>query len=113
MTRVRSAASLADVRRDHPQVRVVVGVGSKRGAIAEFYRAVEAPAWAAPNLDGLADVLGDLSWLAAGSVTLAWVDRAAVPEDARRRITRLLEDVAAESAGSAHPLVVYLVDASG
>jgi hypothetical protein len=55
--------SVADVRRENPKLRVVVGAGSKRAAIAEFYRAVEAPAWAAPNLDGLADVLGDLSWL--------------------------------------------------
>jgi hypothetical protein len=91
-------------------VRVVAGAGSKRAAIAEFYRAVEAPAWASPNLDGLADVLGDLSWLPAGGVTLAWVDRAAVPKEARRQITRILEDAAADSATGAHPLVIYIVD---
>ena len=110
MKRLRRAASLADVRRDHPQVRVVAGAASKREAIAEFYRAVDAPVWASPNLDGLADVLGDLSWLAAGPVTMAWINREAVPTEPRRQITRLLEDVAAESAGSAHPIVVYVVD---
>jgi hypothetical protein len=110
MKRLRRAASLADVRREQPQVRVVEGAGSKRAAIAEFYRAVEAPAWAAPNLDGLADVLGDLSWLPAGGVTLAWVHRDALPKETRQQITRLLEDVASESATSAHPIVVYLVN---
>ena len=110
MTGLRRATSLAEVRSDHPSVRVVAGAGSKRAAIAEFYRAVEAPAWAAPNLDGLADVLGDLSWLAPGPVTLAWVDRGAVPEDARRRITAVLEDITAESTGGTHPIVVFLVD---
>jgi hypothetical protein len=110
VTQLRRAASLADVRREHPQVRVVPGAESKRATIAAFYRAVEAPAWASPNLDGLADVLGDLSWLPAGGVSLAWVDRDAVPKEPRRQIMRILEDVAAESATSAHPIVVYLVD---
>jgi Barstar (barnase inhibitor) len=107
--RLRRAVSLAEVRREHPQARVVAGAGSKREAIAAFYRAVEAPAWAAPNLDGLADVLGDLSWLPAGGITLAWVDRSALPAEPRRQITRVLEDTATESADGPHPVIVYLV----
>jgi Barstar (barnase inhibitor) len=108
--RLRRAVSLADVRREHPQVRVVTGAGSKRAAIAAFYHTVEAPAWASPNLDGLADVLCDLSWLADGGVILAWVNRDVVPKKPREQITRVLEDVVADSAASAHPIVVYLVD---
>jgi hypothetical protein len=109
MKLLRRAVSLAEVRGEHPQVRVVAGAGSKREAIAEFYRAVEAPSWAAPNLDGLADVLGDLSWLPAGGITLAWVDRGTVPDEPRRQITRVLEDAAAESARTPRPLIVYLI----
>ena len=109
MKLLRRAASLAEVRREHPRVRVVAGAGSKREAIAAFYRAVEAPSWAAPNLDGLTDVLGDLSWLPAGGITLAWVDRGMVPDEPRRQITRVLEDAVAESARTPHPLIVYLV----
>ena len=107
--KLRRAASLADIHREHPQVRVVAGAESKREAIAAFYRAVEAPSWAAPNLDGLADVLGDLSWLPAGRITLAWVDRGTVPDEPRRQITRVLKDAVAESARAPHPLIVYLV----
>lgn len=110
MRRLRRAASLADVRREHPQVRVVTGAGSKRAAIGAFYHAVEAPGWASPNLDGLADVLGDLSWLSDGEVILAWVNRDAVPNEPREQITRVLEDAVAYSATSAHPIVVYVVD---
>jgi hypothetical protein len=109
MKLLRRAASLAEVRREHPQVRVVAGADSKRDAITAFYRAVEAPSWAAPNLDGLADVLGDLSWLPAGGITLAWVDRGTVPDELRRQITRVLEDAVGESARAPHPLIVYVI----
>lgn len=42
-----------------------------RAVIAAIYRQVDAPDWAAPNLDGLADILRDLSWLPAGPVDIA------------------------------------------
>jgi hypothetical protein len=109
MKLLRRAVSLAEVSREDPRVRVAAGAGSKREAIAAFYRAVEAPSWAAPNLDGLADVLGDLSWLPAGRITLAWVDRGTVPDEPRRQITRVLEDASAESVRTPHPLIVYLI----
>ena len=44
---------------------------SKQDAIRAVYAQVHAPAWAAPNLDGLLDVLRDLSWLPEGPVTVA------------------------------------------
>ena len=49
---------------------------SKQDAIRAVYAQVHAPAWAAPNLDGLLDVLRDLSWLAEGPVTVASDDPA-------------------------------------
>jgi hypothetical protein len=39
-------------------------------AIRAVYAQVDAPDWAAANLDGLLDVLRDLSWLPAGAVQI-------------------------------------------
>jgi hypothetical protein len=39
-------------------------------AIADIYRQVNAPTWAAANRDALMDVLRDLSWLPPGPVTI-------------------------------------------
>jgi hypothetical protein len=50
--------------------RYVAHAGGKRGAIRAIYAAIDAPDWAAPNLDGLIDVLRDLSWLPPGPVVL-------------------------------------------
>ena len=47
--------------------------------IAAIYAQVRAPLWAARNLDGLADVLRDLSWLPEGPVELRLPDLAALP----------------------------------
>jgi hypothetical protein len=44
--------------------------GSVAEAIADIYRQVNAPSWAAANRDALADVLRDLSWLPPGPVTI-------------------------------------------
>jgi hypothetical protein len=46
-------------------------VTSLREAVAELYRQVQAPEWAAANLDALADVLRDLSWLPAEPVAVS------------------------------------------
>ena len=97
--------------RRHPPagsaVREVHSAATKAEAIQAIYRAVEAPAWAAPNLDGLADVLRDLSWLPAGPVLLRWSEPSG-PDAAR--VVEIVRRSAAESAGSPHPLTVYLVD---
>jgi hypothetical protein len=50
--------------------RYVAPAATKRDAIGAIYAAVQAPQWAAPNLDGLIDVLRDLSWLPPGPVVL-------------------------------------------
>ena len=49
---------------------------STQDAIRAVYAQVHAPAWVAPNLDGLLDVLRDLSWLPEGPVTVASDDQA-------------------------------------
>ena len=58
----RQAADVPDV----PGARTVEESSTKADAIRAIYRAVDAPDWAAPNLDALADVLRDLSWLPPG-----------------------------------------------
>ena len=50
--------------------RDVGPAATKADAIRAIYAAVEAPDWAAPNLDALIDVLRDLSWLPPGPVRL-------------------------------------------
>lgn len=50
--------------------RYVAAASTKRGAIRAIYAAVQAPEWAALNLDALIDVLRDLSWLPPGPVVL-------------------------------------------
>ena len=90
--------------------RYVEPEGTKRGAIREIYAAVKAPAWASPNLDGLADVLRDLSWLPPGPVTLVWQPSGRLPQPARRSIETVLRAAAAESTTSDHPLHIAGLD---
>jgi Barstar (barnase inhibitor) len=104
-----SAESLDAVRRRHPHVRVVGAARSKHDAIAAFYRAVDAPGYAAPNLDALADVLGDLGWLPEGPVVLAWLGSTALAEDIRSQLINVLRDAATSSAAGPRPLTAYLL----
>lgn len=70
-------------------------------AIGAIYAQVDAPAWAAPNLDALVDVLRDLSWLPDGPVYLT------VPEVEGADGVRLrdaLWQVVAETAESNSPV---------
>lgn len=105
------AASVAEVRRRHRHVRVIGAARSKQDVIAAIYRAVDAPSYAATNLDALADILGDLSWLPGGPITLAWLGSDAVPTAVQTPLLDLLRNVADGSAGSAHPLSIYRIDA--
>lgn len=72
-------------------------------AIRAVYAQVRAPDWAAPNLDGLADVLRDLSWLPEGTVALRVPDVDAA--DYGRLFTVLLQAVD-ETAGTSRPVVL-------
>lgn len=71
-------------------------MNGRRDAIRDVYAQVRAPAWAASNLDGLADVLRDLSWLPEGPVTVR------VPDD--ERVAGVLRRTAAETATGPRPL---------
>ncbi|MCU1656769.1 MAG: hypothetical protein JWO57_1425 [Pseudonocardiales bacterium] len=83
-------------------------MSEKREAIQAIYRQVNAPEWAAPNLDGLADVLRDLSWLPEGRVRVAVPDLSALTEDERRALLDVLRRAVEESAESARPVLVEL-----
>lgn len=92
----------------HPEVRVVAAARDRRGAIAALLEAVDAPSWAAHNLDALADVLGDLSWLDSGPVVLAWPGARELGGEIAAQLLEIVGDAARESAGSLRPLTVYL-----
>jgi hypothetical protein len=71
-------------------------------AIRNVYEQVDAPAWAAPNLDGLLDVLRDLSWLPDGPVD---IDPPHVDDEAdARRLRDALRQAAADTANGPRPV---------
>jgi hypothetical protein len=77
---------------------------SKPETIEAIYRAVRAPSWAAPNLDALADILRDLSWLPPGPVELDWIVAPELPDADLEQIHDVLAAAVGESVGGAHPL---------
>lgn len=83
----------------------------RRSAIREIYAMVQAPVWVSPNLDGLADVLRDLSWLPVGPVTLRWQPPSELPAADRDEIAEVLRRAVAETAGTARPVSVPGVSA--
>lgn len=66
--------------------------------IADVYAQVSAPEWASPNLDGLLDILRDLSWLPEGEVAIV------VPAGADDRLRAVLGQAVADTAGTARPV---------
>jgi len=88
-------------------------VNGRRAAIAALYRQVSAPDWAAPNLDALADVLRDLSWLPAGAVRITVPDLTGLAADDRAALLVTLWRAAVESAGTAHEITVEITVAGG
>lgn len=79
---------------------------SKRVVIAAIYAQVAAPQWAATNLDALADVLRDLSWLPVGPVTIDLPDLAELTVEQRADLRRVLTHAARETAATARPVVL-------
>ena len=75
-------------------------------AIRAVYAQVEAPHWAAANLDALADVLRDLSWRAEGLVTIELPD-VTDPADAARFVT-VLRRATEETADTRRPVHLVL-----
>jgi len=77
---------------------------SRRDAIRALYAQVAAPDWASPNLDGLVDVLRDLSWLPEGEVVLTVPDGLTADDEAVLR--RVLAGVVVDTAGGPRPVVL-------
>ena len=75
-----------------------------KDVIRAIYAQVDAPAWAAPNLDGLADVLRDLSWRPAGPVELVVPDLSALDDAQANRLLATLWRSADDAAASDRPL---------
>jgi hypothetical protein len=86
--------------------RWVAPAATKRDAIAAIYAAVQAPAWAAPNLDGLIDVLRDLSWLPPGPLVLHRAASGQLPAEDERAIRAALDIVMQETAQTDRPVSV-------
>jgi hypothetical protein len=74
-----------------------------RHAIRSIYAQVGAPEWAAPNLDGLADVLRDLSWLPEGVVAIRVPDVGGADYG---RLFAVLLRVVDETADGPRPVVL-------
>ncbi|HEY3737233.1 MAG TPA: barstar family protein [Jatrophihabitans sp.] len=79
-------------------------MGEKQDAIREIFARVQAPAWAAPNLDGLVDVLRDLTWLPEGPVVLPVPDTLRMADEDRAAFLAVLRSVAEETQNSARPV---------
>ncbi|MGI8762360.1 MAG: barstar family protein [Jatrophihabitantaceae bacterium] len=77
---------------------------SRDGVIRAIYAQVSAPDWAAPNLDALADVLRDLSWLPQGPVTIEVPDLTGLDRANRRLLRAVLARAVGESAASPRPV---------
>jgi hypothetical protein len=79
-------------------------MSARRDAIHSIYAGLRAPDWAATNLDGLADVLRDLSWLPPGPVRVRWRAAPELPDSDRRAILEVLEGAVAETADGPRPI---------
>ncbi|MDT4917409.1 MAG: hypothetical protein QOH89_2109 [Pseudonocardiales bacterium] len=71
-------------------------------AITSIYLQIGAPEWAAANLDALADLLRDLSWLPEGPVHLTVPE---LPEPVAAQLRAVLWQVADETAGGSRPIL--------
>jgi hypothetical protein len=80
----------------------------KQAAIMAIYRQVSAPDWAAPNLDALADVLRDLSWLPERGVEITLPDLAELDGDDQRALLEVLRGVSTETSHSPRPVRIHL-----
>ncbi len=76
-------------------------------AIGTIYRQVRAPEWAARNLDALADVLRDLSWLPDGPVDVDVPDLTVLGEIDAVRLDSVVLAAATESAEGPRPVRLH------
>jgi hypothetical protein len=81
---------------------------TRRETIQQFYAALDAPAWAAANLDALADVLRDLSWRPPGRIELEWHVSPELPVADLDAIHNVLLTAIAEGH-TRHPLTLRVI----
>jgi hypothetical protein len=82
-------------------------MNAKADAIRTIYAQVDAPEWAAPNLDALADVLRDLSWLPERPVLITMPELRPLPNEQRSALLHVLAEAMTESADSPRPLRIH------
>ena len=75
-----------------------------KAMISGLYAQLAVPDWASPNLDGLADVLRDLSWRPEGEVVLELPDLRALSMDDAVRLMRVLVTAEVETADGPRPV---------
>jgi hypothetical protein len=106
-----AAEVVSDAERRGAVAHLVGPAASKPELLEEFARALRFPAWVGRNWDALADALGDLSWLPAGSHVVVWVGptalRGAQPAEYATAL-EVLRHATSASAGTDHPLTVLL-----
>lgn len=79
-------------------------MSAKGAAIRAIYAQVDAPEWAATNLDALADVLRDLTWLPQHQIWITVPELGALPAADRAALLEVLAAAVAESASSPRPV---------
>jgi len=79
-------------------------MSAKSATIRAIYAQVAAPPWAAPNLDGLTDVLRDLSWLPEGPVLIIVPDLGGLSAGDHAALCQVLADAVEESSRSPRPV---------
>jgi len=84
-------------------------MSARNDAIRTIYAQVDAPRWAAANLDGLTDVLRDLSWLPEGPVLITLPDLGGLPATDRAALLHVVGEAAAASLDSARPVRISRV----
>jgi hypothetical protein len=77
---------------------------TRREEIRSIYALIDAPDWAAANLDALADMLRDLSWLPPGPVRVHWTPNAELNAADRESIRAVLRHAVAETADGPRPV---------
>ncbi len=85
-------------------------MSAKADAVRSIYRQVDAPEWAAPNFDGLVDVLRDLSWLPERPVLITLPDLNGLADDERAALLRVLTEAVTDSIASPRPVRIHGYD---
>jgi hypothetical protein len=77
---------------------------TRRDEIRSIYALIKAPEWAAANLDALADMLRDLSWLPAGPVRVHWTPAPGLSPADQESIRAVLRHAVTETADGPRPV---------